>query len=182
LQDRDPALAKELTAQGGDLFERDDYGGIPMHYAAALGCVDLMQDFLRLGVPVDTENRLGWMPIRFAMESGQFEAARFLWQHQRAKMRNDDSVFLELLEELCSIGVDATLQPGEAWSGFFQRRSQPDEKYTKHPRVIELGRKLHELGGFQKMKEAAKAIERILGRRAVHELSCCWHGVGHWLH
>ena len=183
LQDKRPGLAKDLIAQKGDLQQRDDYGNTAIHYAAALGYLDVLQELLRRGVDPETRNHQGQIPLVYAMEYRQFKAAKILWRHRQETIviRSDSTAFKQLVEELCAIGVDCSWEPGENDSGFYQLGSTPDEKYIHPPRVIEIGETLNKLGGIHKMQEAAQAVQEVLGRHVIQDLSWAWHGIGDWM-
>ena len=178
LKDRNHSLAREGIQKGGDIFERDDYGNVPLHYAAGLGYMDLIEELLRLGTPVDIVNYHKQTPLIMAMEYNQLEAAKLLWSHQRAKIRTDESPYAMFIVELCTIGVDRTRPINMASSGFFRENSPLKHKH--HPEMREIGQKLYDLGGRPAMVEVFEGVYNILGP-AADELRAGWDGIGEWM-
>lgn len=184
LIEKDIPLAKKRLYSGGDLGTTDDLGNVALHYAAAFGDIDLIKGILDTGFPFDPLNKEGQPPLVYAMEYDQPEAASFIWQHYKvaplvgqAHRANDEFTQLTCyVAELCFIGVDWTLPPGEASSGFFQKNSQL--KYKHHPRAREIGRELRNIGGIELMRIAHESVSDFLGRRAASNLSSCWHKIG----
>ena len=71
-----------LIGLGADVSAPPDNGhalcGRPLHLAAALGDVDLMQVMMEKGAPVDTRNRGGQTPLHKAVGYRRLAAAKFL--------------------------------------------------------------------------------------------------------
>ena len=193
LQSEMPGLAGELIAKGGDLQQRDDYGSMAIHYAAALGYLDVLKNLLRAGADPWTRNHEGQTPLVYAMDHRQWETAKLLWQGRpeslipetvlkrpaisRTFMRTkgQTTTVLQLIEELCAIAVDSPWDPGKGESGFYQR------DYAHHPRAVEIGVKLNEQGGLDGMRGTAQIVQEILGQRTVRNLECAWDGIGDWM-
>jgi hypothetical protein len=177
LQSEMPGLVGELIAKGGDIQQRDDYGSMAIHYAAALGYLDVLKSLLRAGADPWTRNHEGQTPLVYAMDHRQWEAAKLLWQSRSQSMRieSQTTVFQQLVEELCAIAVYSPWEPGKGESGFYQK------DYVHHPRAVEIGVKLNEQGGINRMREAALVVQETLGQRTVRNLECAWDGIGDWM-
>ena len=65
----DPALSK---AKPG---EKTDAPAVPIHQAAYKGSVDVNQQHLAAGTPVDTTNQYGSTPLHYAARAGKAEVA-----------------------------------------------------------------------------------------------------------
>jgi hypothetical protein len=180
LQDKNATLAKELTNTGGNLFEQDEAGNIPLHYAAGLGYTDLIRDFLRCGVPSNYDNRSGQTPLHYAMQYDQCDAAKVLWAYQRERFKNEP--LSRFVVELCTIGVDKTLPKREAYSGFVLKDTKSQNEYIYHSRARLIGQQIYEMGGFSAMQRVAQMVDLTLGGYAASELSRCWDVVGDWVH
>lgn len=178
LENQNPILAAECIDSGGDLYEQDQHGNISLHYAAGSGYLELIDEFVRRGVPVDTPNGEGLTPLVYAMAYGQVQAGKRLWDYQRRKRQHDGSAFERLVEELCTIGVDRTMPPVEASSGYFQKDSSLE--YSIHPRARAIGEELYEMGGnrISVMQRAAESVRTILGTGVIQSLSICWDKIG----
>lgn len=175
---RDRYLALELLIQGSDLQEQDEKGAVALHYAAALGYLDVIKKILNTGFQVNTFNNQGQTPLVYAMMYGQPEAARLLWQYQSRSLKIAGPG--TLVRELCRIGVEEwTLPPDESSSGYF--RSGITEKYEPRPEVVEIGQLLWRAGGLGAMREACHEVQRILGGKAMINLSCAFNGIGDWV-
>jgi hypothetical protein len=179
LQEQNPTLAVQRIKEGGDIYQRDEHGNCPLHYAAAFGYTDIIDELVRVGADIESRNFKGQTPLVYAMVYGQFHASKVLWNYQRERLDTSNS-FSKLVIELCTIGVDRTFSPEEAASGFFQKDSPLQHHH--HPRAREIGHEIFSMGGFSLMQKAAEAVTATLGGRAAHDLSACWHGVGTWLH
>jgi hypothetical protein len=189
LRAKNRALALDRLRSEENLDEMDEHGNVALHYAAAFGYVDVIERIMMVRSDlVSAKNNEGQHPLIYAMEYGQPAAAKLLWRHwgsdhlvgQASRAKDGMTRFACYVAELCKIGVDWTLQPGEASSGFFQKNSPLDHRH--HPRAREIGQELHAWGGAQTMRQAAAAVSDVLGGQAAHDLSACWHGVGDWLH
>lgn len=185
LQDKDALLALDRLRKGAGLDDKDEYGNVALHYAAALGYLDVIERILSTRSDlVAAKNGEGTFPLVYAMDYGQPAAAKLLWRHsggthlvgQAPHAKDETTRFACYVAELCNIGVDWTLPPGQACSGFFQKDSPL--KYDHHPRAREIGQELHAWGGMPRMRQAAAAVSELLGKRAAHDLSACWDKVG----
>jgi len=118
------------------------------------------------------------------MEYDQPQAAQLLWQHlggndfigKASQAKDELTRFRCYVADLCSIGVDWTLPPDKASSGFFQKDSPL--QHNLHQRAREIGQELHVWGGITRMRDVASAITRLLGKRAASNLSVCWNKIG----
>lgn len=73
-------LLAKLKEQGVPLNELDDSpeGMTPIHFAASFNNLDVIQELVRLGVPVDTRNKIGHTPLHLATCAHKLEAAELL--------------------------------------------------------------------------------------------------------
>jgi hypothetical protein len=180
LENTDPVLALTRTKDGGDLIEKDQHGNVPLHYAAAYGYMDVLQEILARDFPVHCANLRGQTPLIYAMEYGQVEAAKALWESGKGSLGAPTKGYKQLVFELCDIGVNQRcLRKGEANSGFFQKNAAGE--FLRHARAREIAEELNLLAGFPMMQRAAEEVGSIIGKSAMIDLSYIWSGVGEWM-
>jgi hypothetical protein len=181
LENKNSALALVRIRAGGNLYEEEQHGNMPLHYAAAHGYMDVVLEIVARGFPVYSENRRGQTALVYSMEYGHLEISKVLWKLIRENLGKPAPGFLALVFKLCDIGVnERTLGKGQAESGFFQKSASGE--FIRHPRARQIGEELNSLGGFKMMHEACERVANMIGRRAITDLSCIWSGVGDWMH
>jgi hypothetical protein len=78
-----------------------------------------------------------------------------------------------LVNELCQIGTQDDFlseRPGGAFNA-----------QCRHIHAREIGKRLHELGGFDLMENVQKRVKRKLGKNLSDHLEYAWAEIGNWL-
>lgn len=91
------------------LNTKDDYGRLPMYYAAALGRVDIMTVFRRNGCDIDPKDADERTPLFGACLNGETEAAQFLIDCGAEVNRRDIKLRTCLHEAVCRNHIDTAL-------------------------------------------------------------------------
>ena len=63
------------------VFSKDDYGAMPLHYAAQGGRKDVAELLLANKAEVNAKANNGWTPLHTAEDRGQADVAELLRQH-----------------------------------------------------------------------------------------------------
>lgn len=70
-------------------YPTDDDRNTDLHYAAANGNVDEVQNELSSGQKVDAENYLGWTPLMMAVRKGHYKVVTLLLDHRADATRKN---------------------------------------------------------------------------------------------
>lgn len=78
----DVARVRTLVEQGSDVNAKDSQGVTPLHYAAQMGHIEIMEILISRGADVNVStSKDGAAPIHLASANGQLEAVRLLTKH-----------------------------------------------------------------------------------------------------
>jgi hypothetical protein len=69
-------VAHVLHFNGSSVEPRDQYHNTPLHFAAYLGDLEMVQVLLEFGVDVNPKNTYGWTPLVYALDGDHHNDAR----------------------------------------------------------------------------------------------------------
>jgi uncharacterized protein len=73
-------LVRVLLKRGANYRSKakGDSGGLPVHKAAAWGCLNVLKELIKAGSEIDVRDDSGYTPVRYAKKNGHLDIVAFI--------------------------------------------------------------------------------------------------------